>query len=225
MALFQVRRSVAGAEREDIDAGALRALMCAMEFPNMRWVRTYWDRQAGVEFCLFEAERPEHLREHARRARIPDGELRPVQTLEPQRYLPIADETQSDIHPACRSGSRVASRDLPLVDSRVEGYDSGMPLFHVRRDVPGAGQEEVDASAVRALICATEFEGLQWIESQWDAENGVLFCLYEADSREQVVEHARRSRIPCDEVHEVVTVRPEEYVIGAGASSAEPAHS
>ena len=94
-----------------------------------------------------------------------------------------------------------------------------MPLFQIRRDIPGAPQEEVDASAVRALICAVEFEGLTWIESQWDEEHGVLFCLYEAENSDQVVEHARRARIPCNEVRKVVTVRPEEYVVGAGAET------
>jgi hypothetical protein len=88
-----------------------------------------------------------------------------------------------------------------------------MPLFHVRRDVPGLTQEEADAAGFRALACAAEFPGLRWIDSVWDAEGGVFFCVYEAGSEHQVREHARRARIPCDDVREVVRISPEDLVM------------
>lgn len=87
-----------------------------------------------------------------------------------------------------------------------------MPQYLIRRNVPGATPEEIDASAFRALVCAQEFEGLQWVESHWDRDGGVIFCLYEARSAGDLVEHARRARIPCDQVFPVQTIRPADYV-------------
>jgi uncharacterized membrane protein len=87
-----------------------------------------------------------------------------------------------------------------------------MPLYQIRRNVPGAGREDVDAAAFRALVCAIEFPGLEWVESYWDSGRGVITCIYEAESREQVEAHARRSRIACDEVREVEVIRPDDYV-------------
>ncbi len=87
-----------------------------------------------------------------------------------------------------------------------------MPRFLIRRNVPDADQEDIDAAAFRALVCTVEYPGLRWIESHWDRESGALFCIYEGASTSQVFEHARRSRIACDSVVEVQSVRPEDYV-------------
>jgi hypothetical protein len=87
-----------------------------------------------------------------------------------------------------------------------------MPLYSIRRDVPGATREDVDASAFRAVVCAYEYEGLRWIRSFWDEHKEQILCLYEALSPEQLEDHARRSRIPCDEVREVEELTPKMYV-------------
>ena len=41
-----------------------------------------------------------------------------------------------------------------------------------------------------------------------------MTCLYEAEDEEQIIDHSKRSRIPCDEVRAVVEIRPESYVQG-----------
>jgi hypothetical protein len=87
-----------------------------------------------------------------------------------------------------------------------------MPLFLIRRDVPEAQREDIDAAAFRAMNCALEFDGLRWVRSHWDRAAGTIICLYEAADREAVIEHARRARIPCDDVSEVEIVAPEEYI-------------
>jgi hypothetical protein len=91
-----------------------------------------------------------------------------------------------------------------------------MPLFTIRREVPGADRTEIDAAAFRAIVCAYEYPGLRWVRSYWDAEAGELSCLYEAESAQQIEEHSRRSRIPCDAVREVIQFGPEEYAQIAG---------
>ena len=87
-----------------------------------------------------------------------------------------------------------------------------MPLYHIRRLVPDRTAEDIDAAGFRALVCAVDFEGLRWVVSHWDQEGGEIHCIYEAQSPEQLIEHARRSRIPCDEVREVLAIRPDDIV-------------
>lgn len=87
-----------------------------------------------------------------------------------------------------------------------------MPLFTIVRNVPGDTRDDIDAASLRAIICAFEFPGLRWVRSFWDQDRGQLLCVYEGDSVDQIREHSRRSRIPCDEVHPVVEFGPDEYV-------------
>ncbi|MGD9934374.1 MAG: nickel-binding protein [Dehalococcoidia bacterium] len=99
-----------------------------------------------------------------------------------------------------------------------------MALYQVRRSVPHATPEDIDASGFRALVCAMDFDGMRWVVSHWDRDRGEIYCIYEAESAEQLFEHARRSNIPCDEVREVVPVRPEDLVSGTEGGAIPMAH-
>lgn len=87
-----------------------------------------------------------------------------------------------------------------------------MPLYTVRRDVGQITQEELDASAYRAIVCGYQFPEIKWVRSYWDRAAGQLLCLYEAKDVAQIEEHARQSRIPCDDVREITEFGPEPYV-------------
>jgi hypothetical protein len=89
-----------------------------------------------------------------------------------------------------------------------------MALYLIKRNVPGASSAEIDAAAFRAMACAYSFPGLRWIHSYWDPKGGATYCIYEAESREQIEDHARRARIPCDEVMPVNYMTPSEYAGG-----------
>lgn len=89
-----------------------------------------------------------------------------------------------------------------------------MPLYRIRRDVGQLSQEEMDAAAFRAIVCAPQFPGLKWIRSYWDRETGRLDCIYEAANATQIEEHAATARIPCDQVRPVDEVMPETYLHG-----------
>jgi hypothetical protein len=89
-----------------------------------------------------------------------------------------------------------------------------MPLYAIRRELGTISRDELDASASRAIMCAYDFENMTWVRSFWDPEAGNITCLYEAASAEDIREHARRARIPCDDVREVTEVTPELYVHG-----------
>ena len=88
-----------------------------------------------------------------------------------------------------------------------------MPIFTIRRRIPGLSQEDMAAAAFRAIGCAAEYPGMHWHQSYWDREAGVLTCVYEAGSVAQIEDHARRARIPCDDVREVTVVGPDDYIV------------
>jgi hypothetical protein len=98
-----------------------------------------------------------------------------------------------------------------------------MPLFKIRRSLPGAVREDVDAAAYRALACAFNFEGMRWVTSYWDREGEEFHCIYEAQDAAQLAAHARRARIPCDDVCEVIEIGPELYV--QSSAGLETVHS
>ena len=89
-----------------------------------------------------------------------------------------------------------------------------MPLYSIRRQIGQVSEDELDASAFRAIVCAFQFDGLKWRRSYWDRKAGELTCIYEAQTSRQLEDHARVSRIACDSIAEVSEVRPEPYIHG-----------
>lgn len=67
MPLYRVRRDVGPATQEDIDAASFRAIVCAPQFPGLKWIRSYWDPTAERIDCYYEAVGP-GTTEAARRA-------------------------------------------------------------------------------------------------------------------------------------------------------------
>jgi hypothetical protein len=86
-----------------------------------------------------------------------------------------------------------------------------MALFLIKRYVGEATQTEVDAAIFRAMSCAYQFDGMRWVTSYWDKEGGYTYCVYEAESKEHIQEHARRASLTCDEVFTVSQLGPEQY--------------
>lgn len=87
MPLYTIRRDVGEISQEDLDAASFRAIVCAPQFPGLKWIRSYWDQPGGRIDCLYEAENPRQLEEHARVARIPCDEVREVTEMVPDTYL------------------------------------------------------------------------------------------------------------------------------------------
>ena len=90
MPLFTVERDVSGAIRAEIDASAFRALTCAQEYENLRWIRSYWDVERERVLCLCEATSEAEIREHSERARIDCGVVREITEIRPDQYAPPA---------------------------------------------------------------------------------------------------------------------------------------
>ena len=86
-----------------------------------------------------------------------------------------------------------------------------MALYLIRRNLGHAAQGDLDAASIRALSCLYNYQGLRWLTSYWNEASGQIYCLYDAQSEEQIVAHSAQSRIPCDEIIPVQQVDPEEY--------------
>ena len=87
-----------------------------------------------------------------------------------------------------------------------------MALYRIRRDVGEISNEDMDAAAFRAILCAPQFPGVKWHRSFWDKEAGRIDCIYEANNVNDLEAHAKASRIPCDAVIEVTGLLPETYL-------------
>jgi hypothetical protein len=82
-----------------------------------------------------------------------------------------------------------------------------MPLFKIRRAMPGASMQDVEAAGLRAAFCTYAFGGeVRWHRSYFDAAAGEIHCIYEATSPEQLQRHAALAHLSCDEVVEVTEV-------------------
>jgi hypothetical protein len=83
-----------------------------------------------------------------------------------------------------------------------------VPTFLIERDIPGAGQ--LTDEDLRGITMASNevVDGLDrpytWRHSYVAGDK--IYCLHEADSAEDVMEHARRGGFPANLVTEVASV-------------------
>ncbi len=98
-----------------------------------------------------------------------------------------------------------------------------MRLYAIRRPSRWANLEELQATGKRSLDVADNEmpNDIRWIRSYVVHEDDGTFgtvCIYEASSREKILEHAARVDMPAIEILEVadtVIVRPDPVSGGA----------
>jgi Nickel responsive protein SCO4226-like len=82
-----------------------------------------------------------------------------------------------------------------------------MPKYVIERDIPGAGNvgpEEVRALSEKSNGVIADLGDVQWVHSYVTGDK--LFCLYIAPSEDRVREHAARTGIPANSVHQLVGI-------------------
>lgn len=84
-----------------------------------------------------------------------------------------------------------------------------MPKYIIERELPGAGQlTETQLQAISQKSCAVLHElgpTIQWIHSY--VTDDMIYCVYRAESEDQLVTHARQGGFPADliaRVHRVI---------------------
>ncbi len=162
----------------------VEALQQAAEtVPAARWLRSYWTPEDHLLFSVHEGGE----------GRVSPGEtgVQAVVELRPEEYVPLVES------PA------------PLNDEGRQGRDD-LPLVLVRRWVERATREEFDAMAMRAVMCALEYRDLVWLRSYWAPEQQQTTCIFRTAAHDLVREHAERSRLPCNEIHDAIEILPGE---------------
>lgn len=83
-----------------------------------------------------------------------------------------------------------------------------MPKFMIQRAVPGAADltpEQLHGLAAKSNAVLAQMGGrAQWVQSYVTGEG--LACIYNADSEDDVREHARMGGFPCDSVRLVSAI-------------------
>lgn len=88
-----------------------------------------------------------------------------------------------------------------------------MPVYVVKRTLPGITPEALMSAGVRAKTCCAEMtqegESVRWIRSFFLPESSQTHCYFDAASKQAVEEANQRARIPFVEIAEVVEMTPE----------------
>ena len=86
-----------------------------------------------------------------------------------------------------------------------------MPRFVIEREIPEIGSADRDAlrgasqkSNSVLTKMKSESKNIQWDHSYVTADK--IFCIYQADSEELILEHARESGFPATKVTQVANV-------------------
>jgi hypothetical protein len=89
MALFRVERRAGDMTPEDLDAAGFRSWACLRSFPELRWLRSYYDPAARVSHCYYETDEPDKIGEHARVADIACDTITEVMEFTPEMWAGV----------------------------------------------------------------------------------------------------------------------------------------
>jgi hypothetical protein len=86
-----------------------------------------------------------------------------------------------------------------------------MPKYILFRTVGELSEEDIEAASLSSLDVLDEMSEVRWIRSYYSAEEGKLYCEYEAPSIELLFEHARRAGLPLDSAEVVRELEPSMF--------------
>lgn len=86
-----------------------------------------------------------------------------------------------------------------------------MPTYLVHRTVGKLSDAEIEAAGTRSNATLAHMPGVRWIRSYYAADEGKIYCEYEAPDLDTLFEHARRAQLPFDGGHVVRELRPEMF--------------
>jgi hypothetical protein len=92
-----------------------------------------------------------------------------------------------------------------------------MPLFLIERNF--AEKLQADSESIGRTLDVNKEVGVHWLFSFLSADKRKTYCLYEAPSKEAIIEAARRLDMPADTVIEVSELNPAAYLSGEEVES------
>ena len=86
-----------------------------------------------------------------------------------------------------------------------------MPKYIIARTVGQISEEEIEAASMRSIEALDQMPAVRWIRSYYSAEEGKIYCEYEAPSVELIYEHARMAGLPVDRCSVVQELEPSMF--------------
>lgn len=86
-----------------------------------------------------------------------------------------------------------------------------MPKYIIARTVGQISEEEIEAAALRSLEALDRIPDVRWIRSYYSAEEGKIYCEYEAPGVELIFEHAQMAGLPVDRCSVVQELEPAMF--------------
>ncbi len=86
-----------------------------------------------------------------------------------------------------------------------------MPTYLVFRTVGELSEDDIRATVEREREVRERLPGVRWVRSYYSAEEGKLYCEYEAPSLELLSEHARKVGLPLDHATVVENLEPSMF--------------
>ena len=86
-----------------------------------------------------------------------------------------------------------------------------MPKYMVSRTIGSTSDQEIEATCLSAMEVLEHMRDVRWIRSYYSAEEGKIYCEYEAPSVELIFEHARRAGISIDKAEVVRELEPSMF--------------
>ncbi len=86
-----------------------------------------------------------------------------------------------------------------------------MATYIIHRTVGQVSETDIEAASYRANAALASMSGIRWIRSYYSAEEGKIYCEYEALSLDLLIEHARRADIPFDGATIVRELDPDMF--------------
>jgi hypothetical protein len=86
-----------------------------------------------------------------------------------------------------------------------------MPKYLMVRTVGELSEEEIEMGALKSMEALEQLADVRWVRSYYSAEEGKLYCEYEAPSAELLFEHARMAGLPLDRYTVVRDLEPAMF--------------
>ncbi len=86
-----------------------------------------------------------------------------------------------------------------------------MPKYVLVRTVGEVSDAEMEVAAKKSIEVLEQMPDVRWIRSYYSAEEGKLYCEYEAPSVELLFEHAQSANLPLDRATVVQELEPSMF--------------
>ncbi|MBI5197572.1 MAG: DUF4242 domain-containing protein [Nitrospirae bacterium] len=86
-----------------------------------------------------------------------------------------------------------------------------MPKFIITRTVGKLTDAQIAEATQRAMEALAHLPNVKWIRTYYLADEGKMYCEYEAPNMELIYEHARLAKIPADSVSMVRELQPAMF--------------